>query len=588
MNRFSLLKSFILFCFLILAIKLFYLQIVKGNFYLKLSKQNRIRKERIPPLRGLIFDRNGIPLAVNKPAFSLFCEKNKINKKELEILQNILKINIKNLKEKFKKSKKNVKLYYNLPWKKLVKLEALNYFFQNIYISYDTMRYYPQNYYTAHVVGYVQEADKNDLKKYSQLQIGDIVGKYGIEKYFNKILIGTPGYRIIEVDAKGREKREIKRVSPKRGNDIFLTIDLNLQKKAYSLMEGKAGAIVCMDPNSGKILCMVSTPSFNPNYFSEGISIKQWENLVKNKLHPLTNKAISCAYPPGSTFKVITAISALINKVIDENTTIFCPGYLMFKGIKYRCWKKYGHGKVNVIKAIKESCDTFFYEVGLKLGIDKIYDTAIKFGLNFKTEIDLPGEAKGLIPNSEWKIKKFGEPWYLGETPPCAIGQGYDLVTPLQMARVYSVIANGGTLYKPLIVDKIVSSNGEIVKKFNKVVISKIKIPKKILKIIKIALKKVVNEPHGTAYSQRIKGFQFSGKTGTAQVKKLGEKRIKDISKIPYEQRDHAWFIAYAPSDNPKIVISVLVEHGGHGSSVAAPIAKKLIEFYFGLKDENR
>ncbi len=588
-KRFSILKFLFILFFFFLFLRLFFLQIINGNLYENLAKKNRLRKERLAPLRGLIFDKNGIVLATNRPAFSLFLDKKNLKgniKPELEIISKILKVPIKKLENKIKenKYKENIKLFYNLNWESFSKIEALSYFLPGIYISYDSIRYYPLKKIGAHVVGYVQEASKKDLKTYRNLEPGDFVGKYGIEKYFNKILIGKPGYRIIEVDAKGKEIKEIKRVNAKKGDDIYLTIDANLEKKAFNLLKGKAGAIVVMDVHTGKILCLVSSPSFDPNIFARGIKYSEWKKLILNKMRPLTNKAISGVYPPGSTFKVITAISALMNKIVNEKTEIFCPGYFMFKNVKYRCWKRYGHGYVNIVKAIKESCDTYFYDVGLHLGIDKIYKTAIKFGLGFKTDIDLPGESSGLIPNTEWKLKTFGKEWYAGETPSCAIGQGYVLVTPLQMARVYATIANNGILYKPLIVDKIVADNGTIIKEFKPVVISKLNIPKKIFKIIQTALKKVVNEPHGTAYLERIPGFEYSGKTGTAQVRKLGEKRIKNIDKIPYNLRDHAWFIAYAPSDNPQIVVSVLIEHGGHGSSGAAPIAKKIIKYYFGLK----
>ncbi len=589
-KRYYIFKLIFLFFFVLLVFRLMYLQILKGDYYLNLSKKNIVRKQRIPPLRGFIFDKNGQVLATNRPAFSLYLYKPKKIKnldKELLIISKFTNVPFNDLKNKVKENffKENIKLVHNLDWEVISKLESLSYFLQGIYISFDPVRYYPYSKITSHVVGYVQEISKEELKKYKFLEPGDFIGKSGIEKFFNKILIGTPGYKILKVDAKGRELSVLKTVDSKPGDNIYLTIDVNLQKKAYELLKGKSGTIVAMNPKNGKILCMVSTPGFDPNDFAKGISKEEWLELIRNKMHPLTNKAISGEYPPGSTFKVITAISALVNKVIDESTTVFCPGFLMFKNIKFRCWKKYGHGKVNIIRAIKESCDTFFYKVGLDTGIDNIYKTAINFGLGFKTEIVLPGERGGLIPNSSWKLKRFHEQWYLGETPSCAIGQGFDLVTPLQMARVYATIANEGTLYKPLIVDKIVTPDGKIFKKYNPVVVRKLHYSRKIWRIIKTALYKVVNEPHGTAYSQRLKNFKYSGKTGTAQVRKLGEFRVKDISEIPYEQRDHAWFVAYAPSKKPKIVIAVLVEHGGHGGSGAAPLAKELIKYYFKVKD---
>ncbi len=592
-KRYIYFKIIFLFFFFLLIARLIYLQLFKGNYYFNLSKKNIVRKERISPLRGFIFDKNNKVLATNRPAFSLYLynksKKLKNLNRKLELISKFTNISIDDLYKKIKENnfKKNIKLVHNLDWKIISKIESLSYFIPEIYISFDPIRYYPYSEIASHVVGYVQEISKEELKKYKYLEPGDFIGKFGIEKFFNKVLIGKPGYKILRVDAKGRKLSIIKIKNATPGYNVYLTIDINLQKKAYELLKGKSGAIVALDPRNGKVLCMVSSPGFDPNIFAKGITKKEWLSLIKNKLHPLTNKAISGEYPPGSTFKVITAISALINHVIDENTVIFCPGFLYFKNIKFRCWNKYGHGKVNVVRAIKESCDTFFYKVGLDTGIDKIYETAVKFGLGFKTEIVLPGEKSGLIPNSNWKLKRFHERWYAGETPSCAIGQGYDLVTPLQMARVYATIANEGTLYKPIIVDKIVEPNGKIFKKYNPVVVRKIHYSRRIWNLIKTALYKVVNEQHGTAYSQRFKNFKYSGKTGTAQVRKMGEKRVKDILEIPYEQRDHAWFVAYAPSKKPKIVIAVLVEHGGHGGSGAAPLAKELIKYYFKVKDDS-
>jgi penicillin-binding protein 2 len=587
----------VIFFSLLIISRLFYLQINKGEHFLNLSERNILRTKRIPPLRGIIYDKNSNIVAENRPGFSLFInrldiKKNNVKLKNvLRIISKISNVKLKKLNDIIKKHKKEplyepIKLISNIDWKTLGKIETYGFFIPGITIDFDPVRFYPLKEAAAHIIGYVLEADKNDIKKYKSLRPGDYTGKAGIEKLYNRFLIGKSGKKIIEVDAKGRELRVLSQILPESGYSLVLNIRNDLQKFAYKLMKNRSGAIISMDPNNGEILCLVSSPSYNPNDFSKGISSKEWNDLINNKLKPLSNKAIGGLYPPGSTFKIITAATGLLNNKITVKDKFFCTGVYKLGNAKYRCWKKFGHGEINIVNAIKESCDIFFYKLGVLVGVDNIYKVGSLFGLGYNTGIDLPGEKAGLLPSKEWKEKAFHQPWYPGETPPVAIGQGYTLVTPLQMLVAYSAVANGGKIFEPHIVNKIVDSKGNIIKEITPKVLRKLKISKEKLDIIRLGLKKVVNEIHGTAYSQRIKGFEFSGKTGTAQVKKMGEIIEKDINKIPYEYRDHAWFVAYAPSDNPKFAVVVLVEHGGHGGSGAAPLARKIIKYFFKIKED--
>ena len=591
-KKYFILITFIIFLALFIILMLIYLQIFQGDYFLSLSEKNRIRVKRIAPLRGTIYDSNMNIIATNKPAFSLYLNRKDIKEngnsvdEVINTMSQFIKIDKDNIYKILKKYRKYpnflpIKILSNLNFQYLSKIETFSFFIPGVFVDFDPIRYYPFKEINAHILGYVLEADKNDIEQYNSLFPGDYVGKIGIEKSFNKFLIGKNGKKIIEVDAKGKELKTLSQQNPVNGNNLVLTIRNDLQKKATQLLKGKSGTIICINPQNGKILCLVSSPSYDPNIFARGINSKEWKSLIENNKHPLTNKAISGQYPPGSTFKVITAIAGLTSNAITPYETIYCSGVYQVGDTKYRCWKKFGHGAINIINAIKESCDVYFYHLGMLTGIDNIYKTGFLFGLGQNTGIKIPGEKTGILPSRKWKKKVFHTVWYPGETPPIAIGQGYTLTTPLQVLMVYATIANNGTLYRPQLVNKITDTQGNILKKFKPVVIRKLPVKKSIFKIIQTGLKKVVNEIHGTAYSSRIEGFEFSGKTGTAQVKKLGEHREKDINKIPYNERDHAWFVAYAPSDHPTFAIVVLLEHAGHGGHAAAPLAKEMIKYYF-------
>ena len=391
------------------------------------------------------------------------------------------------------------------------------------------------------------------------------IGQWGVEKLFDKSLRGTPGQKIIEVDAMGREIRLLKENPSVKGADLSLSIDIALQKAAEDAFEERTGALVALKSDTGEILGIVSSPSFDPNMFAKGISSDDWNAIINDKKVPMLNRAIQSQYPPGSTFKIITAISALEAGALDTSTKVNCRGGISYGKWHFGCWRKTGHGTVSLHRALVESCDVYFYEAGKRAGIDKIYDYATMLGLGEETGVSIGRERKGLIPNTRWKQETKKSAWFLGETFINSIGQGYVSTTPIQMAVMMNAVSNGGNVYRP-----------SILKTSEPVLIRKAAVRPETLETVKEALKGVVNEPGGTGAAARSNTVVIGGKTGTAQV--VGLK--KDSKYLAENLRDHAWFVAFAPVDKPQIALSVIVEHGGHGGSAAAPIAKKAIEAY--------
>ncbi len=578
----------VILAFLGISLRLWYLQILKYKKYRQLSINNRIRLKSIPAMRGMIFDRYGNLLVDNRPSFcvAIVPEDVKNSKKLLSFLGSVLRMNVVEIKQRLKK-----KSYYAPFQPRIIKkdcdtvtvahIQAHLSEFPGLEILVRSRRYYKYGPLASHLLGYVGEINQRELKamKKEGYEAGDYIGKYGIEKSFESVLRGKKGGAQVEVDANGREIRVLRKVNPIPGYNIYLTISLPLEQKLETLMKGKSGASVVVNPNTGEILAMVSHPNFNPNLLTTGITPKQWKTLISNSNHPLIDRTIQGIYPPGSTFKIITASAGLEEGVIQGNTLLFCPGYLKFGGRRYRCWKKSGHGWINVHEAIVQSCDVFFYQVGLKLGINRLAFYAKAFGLGRRTGIALPHEKPGLIPDTLWKERRFHQPWFKGETISASIGQGYVLVTPLQMAMLIAAVANGGKLMAPMIVKKIMDFQGRDIKIYKPRIRSHLPISEKVLSMIQSGLWGVVNEPHGTASLARLKNVNVSGKTGTAQIIKLSRKKISHYKEERF--KDHAWFIAYAPSESPEIAMSVLIEHGGHGGHAAAPITGKFLNFYF-------
>ncbi len=579
----------VLAVFAVLLLRLIYLQVIRGEEYRLLSLNNRIRLQSIEPPRGLISDRNDYVLVENRPSFDVSVTLKDAGEVEETIkkVSKHLMVPSEELMLKLTASKgvsayKPILLKQDIGRNALATIEAHKHDLPGIAVNVKLRRHYLNVQDAAHLIGYLSEISPDELaaKLYPGRRRGDFIGKYGAEKAYENYLRGTRGGRQVEVNANGQVVRVLKTVNAKPGQNVYLTIDHVLQKKAESLLRGVAGAAVAMDPGSGRILALASSPSFDQNFFASGMSHEQWDSLISNPFRPMENKAIQGEYPPGSTYKIITAMAGLEEGVIDEDTEVFCPGYYRFGNRTFRCWKKGGHGRVKILKAITESCDVYFYKVGELLGVDRLAWYAKASGLGSPTGINLDKEAKGLIPTAAWKKRRTGVPWQKGETLSIAIGQGFNLATPLQMVGLTAAIANGGTRYRPMILEAIKSPDGRIIHQSQSEVIGKVPISERTLELVRTGLWAVVNSDHGTARGSRLADIEISGKTGTSQV--IGRKKDDTRSEEdrPAHLRAHAWFVAYAPSQNPVIAVAVLVEHGEHGSSAAAPVARELIKTY--------
>ena len=579
----------ILLVFSLLFLRLMYLQVIKGEQFRLLSEKNAVRLKSIKSSRGLIFDRNKKLLVDNRPSFNLKIVREDAGdvRKIVRKVANLIQIPFQELMDNVEKAGKRafykpVTLKNSISRDQLAVIEAHKFDLPGIQIDIEPTRYYIYKKTAAHLLGYLGEINVSELKsgKYLNVKSGDSIGKYGIEKSFQKFLHGKRGGKQIEVDATGRIIKVLRTIDSVPGFDLNLTLDLELQLTAEKMLENKEGAVVAIDPNNGDILVMASNPSFDQNDFIGGISTKKWSKLISHPGKPMINKAIQAEYPPASTYKIVTSFAALEEEHIDINSTVFCPGFLKYGNRAYRCWKKHGHGNMNITDGLTQSCDVFYYQAGIKTGVDVLAQYAAGCGLGIKTGITLGNERRGLIPTSTWKKRRFNESWQGGETLSIAIGQGFNLVTPLQMAVLIAAVGNGGTLYRPRIVTTIENSDGKVVKKIEPEIKGGLPASKKNLEIVRNALLKVVQGDRGTARRIRLKDIEIAGKTGTAQVFSIKAGEEINPEDLAYSLRDHAWFVCYAPADNPVIAISVMIEHGEHGSSAAAPVAGALIKQY--------
>ena len=567
----------VIVAFLLLVMRLWQLQILQGKEYRKLSEANRLRIIAIPAPRGIIFDRNGIQLVKNSPYYYASLIPDEFDIRKVDSLSKVLNIPVEEILEKISKNGLSpfspIRLKQGLSFTEVALIEARRSDFPGLIIEAEVSREYLYGDVGSHLIGYLGKLNPSQSKDPALKDIppDTFIGQWGVELLFDKSLRGTLGKRVIEVDALGREIRLLQEKPPIKGKDITLSIDINLQEEAEKAFGEKAGALVAIKPDTGEILGMVSKPSFDPNLFAKGISYDKWIAITQDKKNPMLNRALQSQYPPGSVFKIVTAIAGLEEGVISPETRVDCRGGIDYGRWHFGCWRKHGHGIVSLHRAIVESCDVFFYEVGRRLGIDKIYDYATGLGLGRKTGIELGRERQGLIPNTNWKLENKKLPWYLGETFNAAIGQGYVAVTPLQLAVMTSTIANGGNLYKPT-----------LIKDAQPIISGKVKIRSDTLEIVKSGLFGVVNEPGGTGWAAKSQLMSIGGKTGTAQVVAIK----RDSQYLPEKFRDHAWFIAFAPVEKPEIALAVLVEHGGHGGGAAAPIAKRAIEGYMNSKNK--
>ena len=573
---------------------------VKSNyFYERLAKENVEQKSSIKPTRGEILDRNGELLASNKIGFSLSIKPHlKRDGKEFNKTLTLLKSAFKDLDEELlKKVYKKKSSAYNhkyiqvidfIPYNDMLKVYPKLSFDENIKIEAATKRYYPYGKYLAHVVGYIGKANKKAVAKDEVVKEVGKIGKAGLERYYNKVLEGELGYRVVKVNAYNKELKELKYQPAKGNRDIKLSIDAKLQKFIQDSLDGKAAVVIVMK-TSGEILAAVSTPTYDPNLFVDGISSKEWKKIQNNLEHPFTNKLVHALYPPGSTIKMGVALATLkelgVGGILEHE---FCRGFIRIgkSKHKFRCWSRWGHGDVDLRKSIRESCDVFYYDKALKVGIDKLSKDLKLIGLGVKTGVDLPREYNGIIPNKEWKRKRYHQSWYKGETVIAAIGQGYDNITLMQMARYTAFLATGN-LVTPHFATLI--DNKPYQEKFKK-----IKFNKEVFNIIREGMYDVCNNKRGTAYKALHNlPIVVAGKTGTAQVASIAQdvkKRAKE-DELAYFKRSHAWLTTYAPFKNPKYVVSIIVEHGGHGGSTAGPIAAKIYRWmyqngYFGKQSK--
>ena len=569
--------------------RLFFLQIKENKKYLTLSDKNRIREWKLPPVRGDFKDYFGNTIAGNFEAYQLHIIPEQVENFRYTInrIKKILDLSDKQF-QKIIKKQKEIKSWEtlivadNLSWKNFSKVNNHLYDLNGVKPIISISRNYPYKENYTHILGYVSQANEKDIStseiikdKFVQ---GLKVGKIGLEKSFENSLIGDNSIERYEVNAYGRRINQLAFKSGDQGKTIKLTIDTEIQKLANQLLVGKAGSICVMDIFTGHVIAMHSSPSFDPNSFVFGISQDEWQLIRNNPMKPLVNKTLSGNYSPGSTIKPIVALSALENGIINTNFTVKCTGKTEMYGQTYHCWKKKGHGFVSLRNAMKQSCDSYFYEIARRLGVDKLSETAKKFGLGKEVFGDLFNiEKKGLIPNTQWKKDTLGKGWLLGETIITGIGQGYIQTTPIQLCLMTAQIANGGhKIYPQIVVNNDIKNQPN--DKYKKLYKSY-----KNIKIIQDAMFGSTNEVMGTSYRSRINDpkYQFAGKTGTAQVKKITEKdRLLDLKtfEIPYEERDHALYIAFGPYKNPRYALSILVEHGGNGSTTAAPMAKELFK----------
>ena len=570
----------------LLAVRLWQLQILSGAEYALLAEKNRIRTIQVVAPRGTITDRNGIPLVENRPSFNILLYRESVTNTDETAAFVTARLGIS--QEDFSailSRSKALPMYHPVVIKEDVGIddisvvEAHKQEHPELQIDREPRRLYRYGQVGAHVVGYVSEVSGDELAKgtFPGARVGSLVGKFGVERTYNDKLTGDDGSRVVLVDSLGREVGLLEEVDSVIGDNLQLTLDLELQTTAQSLLEGKVGAIVAMDPGNGEILALASSPSFDPNNFSTRISPEAWNQLVNDPDRPLQNRAIQNAYPPGSIFKVIMAEAGLDEGLVDDNTRVFCRGSAFFYNREFHCAAKQGHGSVGIEDAIARSCNIFFYELGRRLGISRIAEHAQALGLGTKTGIDLPGERSGLMPSPEWKQRTRGVKWYVGETISVSIGQGAVTTTPIQMLRAIACIASGGRLTTPHVLLRAEGVKDESQFRTEQSAL----IDPEAMSTIRAGMWQSVNN-WGTGHSAAIPGLDICGKTGTVQV--IGAERKKGLDGNLPALEDHSWFVGFASRDTPEIAVAAFIEHGGKGGITAAPLAREVFRVYFARK----
>jgi len=594
-RRFMLLSLIVSAIFFLLIMRLWYLQIIQGESYVLLSEKNRFRYLPVAASRGPVYDRNGVLLVDNRPAFDVAALRQEVEDPEALVgsLGELLDEDPQLLAERWQEGRRlpayrPVMLSGDVGRNKMEKVQEQAVSLPGVIVEVKPARLYPFDELAAHLFGHMGEITEDELEKLAPLgyRSGDYIGKSGLEKHLEEFLRGDDGQRLLEVDVKGKDLRQTILREPLPGNKVYLTLQHELQEAGEKAFGDQAGAAVALDVNSGEILAMISRPAFSPGLFSRGIRNDQWRKLLGNERHPLQYRSIRGQYPPGSTFKIITALAALKAGVVTPQTTVKCTGKITLGNREFRCWKKRGHGQTDLKKALRESCDVWFYQAALNLGIDKLSEMAFAFGLGAPVGFPLGDDKRGLIPTRSWKRSQLHDSWYDGETVIAAIGQGYVLTTPMQLAVMTAAVANGGVVYRPQVVSRVEDWEGNVLRERQREILNKVSLADEIIAPVREGLEAVVQEPHGTGGRCRIPGIRVAGKTGTAQVIRMkddDEEETQD-GREPYKHRDHALFVAYAPADKPEIAVAVVVEHGEHGSSAAAPVAREILGAYFGAQ----
>lgn len=586
--------------FLLLIGRLWFLQVINHEELQQRSVRNRTRLLSLDAPRGPVYDRHGVLLVDNRPSYRISVMRQDVeNRTELfERLAGLLNLETTDLEQRWNDGKgfpiyRPVPLATDVDWETMARIQEHGVELPGVLTEVRPVRDYLDQGSSAHLIGYLGEITEDELANvdFEEYRAGDFVGKTALERTYEPVLRGIKGKRLVEVDVKGKLLRQLQMESPIPGNKVFLTIDNELQKAADEAFGEQAGAAVALDVHSGEILAMVSRPTFNPGLFAKGIASDEWKELAHDKRHPLQNKAISGQYPPGSTFKMIVALAALREGVATPGTIVDCGGDFNLGDARYRCWKKDGHEKTDLKKALRESCDVWFYQVGLELGIDKLSQAAMEFGLGKAVGYPLPGERSGVIPTQEWKHQHYNKPWYAGETVIASIGQGFVLATPMQLAVMTAALANRGEVLKPRVIRQVEDWQGNVLAQSKKEVVRKVKYPDSAWDAVHEGMVAVVNDIKGTGRGARLDDIVVAGKTGTSQVvrRKSDEEEEEDEDgEIPYRFRPHALFVAYAPAEKPEIAVAVVVEHGQSGGRAAGPVARDIIARYMSMKDQKR
>ncbi|MBN1355154.1 penicillin-binding protein 2 [bacterium] len=589
--------------FAVLLLKLWWLQVVDVQTYRDLARNNRTRHIRDRAQRGRIMDRCGRPLATSRPSFSVYmipedCPRT-LRSDVLHLTALLLEQPVEEVKTRYNRRRTASfiprKIAGDVSFETVISIETRKHDLPGIAIMAENIRSYPHGQTLCHLMGYVGEISQTQLKSNgsNRYRPGDIIGKTGVEYIFEDILNGTDGERWVEVDSTGRIKRTLKspaQVLPVPGHEINLTIDLDLQKAVESAFDPWNGAVIVLDPRNGEILAMMSSPAYDPNWFASGLSEQQWDDLNQNPHHPLINRCIQVAQSPGSIFKIITAVAGLRSGVIDSSSRYYCNGVLRMYNTDFDCWKKSGHGMVNLEAALTESCNVFFYHAGLKAGIDSIAQTARDFGLGTITGIHLPNELTGFIPDRSWKRNVKNEIWWPGETISVSIGQGALEVTPIQLVNLIAAVANRGTVYAPRIIAGIHPDIPDETEYLECRVLHRVKLPDSSWEILHEGLSGVVSSEHGTARGLKMKEITIACKTGTAQtISKSALVKLGFIEEIPVQYRDHNWLVGFGPVEDPRVAVMIFLEHGGkEGAVEKTAIAKKIFISWLELMSSSR